>query len=145
MARTTIPKINWGTSFANTLNFGYPLDGAISWPEPRLGSEFRQAPSGIEDAWIVGNDYYLEGAMRWIPTANTTDPLATGWDGATGVSAFLAWARAKNQFRFYPDKDSGSYILSYLVAPMGGKPELGRDGTRTINLQIRSLTEYTGY
>lgn len=138
------PKITWGTSFANTLNIGYPLDNWVASSRAFSESTFIQIESGEEDAWIVNTEYYLEGDMRFIPTSNTG--TQTGWDGTIGVNAFLIWARDKNQFRFYPDKDSATYILSYLVEPMEITPTLEPDGTRTVRLYIRNAsTSYDGY
>lgn len=103
------PRIRWGASFGNDLVLGYPLDDAIAYSLPREGSDWAIAPSGAEDAWIVGTDYFLEGDVRWIPGEPRTDRPATGWDyhaaagDARGVEAFLAWARQKNTLRYYPD------------------------------------------
>jgi hypothetical protein len=140
------PKITWGTSFANTLDIAYPLDNFKAYSTYREGSQFAQTMAGVEDAWIIGTDYTLEGDVRWIRTTNTTTPLATGWDGSTGVRAFLEWAREKNQFRFYPDTTVNTYILSYLVEPLDGSHSLESDGTRTIRLVMRNAsTAYEGY
>src|SRR5581483_7393698 len=122
--RITYPMIKWGAAFANTLHVGYWLDNVNAWDEPRAGSETVQSPSGAEDAWDVGTDYYLAGDITFIPTTDTADPLATGWDGTTGVRAFLAWARDKNLLRFYPDAtDATTHIDCYLVEPMQGPPQ----------------------
>jgi hypothetical protein len=144
--RSKAPKITWGTSFANTLNIGYPLDNWIVSSRAFQESTFVQIESGEEDAWIINTEYYLEADVRFIPTADTTSPLATGWDGTTGFNAFLMWARSKNEFRFYPDKDDTSYIESYLVEPTTETPSLNGDGTRTVRLYIRNATtSYDGY
>lgn len=144
--RITLPKITWGASFANTLNVGWLLDNAKAGDEPRAGSAFDQSPSGIEDAWITGFDYTLECELRWIPQTDTASPLATGWDGATGVRAFLQWARQKNQFRFYPDATSGTFVLSYLADPMQSYGDVETNGQRRVALKIRqSTTSWDGY
>ncbi len=140
------PKITWGTSFANTLGFLGPLDNAVAYGEPREGSEFLQATSGAEDAWIVGTDQVLEGDVRWIP--GVTSGSVTGWDGSTGWSAALAWLRAKNAARFYPDATSGTYQTVYLVEPARGAPTIEEtDGTRRLRLKLRDTTQtaFTGY
>jgi hypothetical protein len=140
------PKITWGTSFANTLQFGWYGDSAVAYRKPRDGSIQVQAPSGTEDAWTVGVDYYLELDLRWIPTADGTNPTRTGWDGSTGVDAFLSWAADKNQFRFFPDGSSGTFITSYLVSPMGEAPQMEEDATKKVRLVMRnSGSAYTGY
>lgn len=145
--RLKCPKITWGTSFANTLSIGYPLDNYKSGSTPRDGSAWAQSPGGAEDAWIVGTDYTLEGDIRWIPQTNVATPAATGWDTAsTGFRLFLEWARAKNAFRWFPDKDAVGYIESYLVEPLTGTPEPETDGTRSLHIVMRnSSSAYDGY
>ncbi len=151
MARGDIPRIMWGTSFANQLDVGYPLDESNAWSETQVGSEYVQAPSGETDAWITGTVYFLAGAARWIPTVDGTTPAGdaiTGWDGATGWRAFLEWARDANEFQFIPDKGvPGTFILSRLVEPIGGVPGLERtDFTRRVEIVIRNNTSaYDGY
>jgi hypothetical protein len=144
--RLSLPKILWGAAFANTLNIGYPLDNVRAGSTPRDGSEFDQAVSGVEDAWIVGTDYVLMGDVRWIPQSNVASPLATGWDGATGFRAFLEFARQKNLIRFYPDATLGTFIDSYLVDPLRDPADSESDGSRRLTLKIRqSSTAYDGY
>lgn len=139
-------RITWGASFVNTLNVGYPLDDWRSYSTYREGSEFVQSYSGVEDAWITGTDYVLEGTVRWIPANNTTTPLATGWNGVTGFQAFLEWARQKNEFRFYPDTNAGTFYTSYLVEPLDGQHSLEPDGTRSVRIKIRNASgSYAGY
>jgi hypothetical protein len=105
-----------------------------------------QAQSGIEDSWRIGTDYYLSVTLRWMPNTDTATPLATGWDGATGVRAFIESAQDKNVFRWYPDKNTGTYIHSYLVEPMTGGPTTEIDGTKTITILMRnSGSAYDGY
>lgn len=146
MNRFKLPKILWGAGFANTLWLGYPLDNISAGDEPRAGSSFDQAPSGVEDAWIVGTDYVLSADVRYIPQADTAVPVATGWDGVTGFREFLRWARDKNQFRFYPDAAGGTFFLSYLVEPMSGQGDSEDDGTRRVRLKIRNASApYDGY
>lgn len=147
MSQNAVPRILWGASFANVLSFGYPLDGPISYPLPREGSEWVQASSGVRDAWLVGTDQRLRGSVRHIPIADTVSPVASGWDGATGWRAFLEWARAMNVFRFYPDKDLAGYLECYLVAPLLEPPALEDDGTRTLELEVESSagTAFSGY
>ena len=147
MSLEKTPKITWGASFANTLNIGYPLDNPVAFNDPRDGTEILVMESGVRDAWETGDDEYLAGDIRWIPGADTIDPVATGWDGATGFKAFLKWARQMNQFRFYPDKDVGTYHTCYLVSPLRGEPPAEEDGTRRIRLIMVDVngTEFTGY
>lgn len=139
-------KILWGAAFANTLYLGYALDNVVRGPEPRAGSSYDQAPSGVEDAWTVGTDHVLAFDVRYIPHEDTVDPVATGWDGATGFDEFLTYARDKNVIRFYPDKDGAGYFDSYLVEPMTGQGTPEDDGTTRISMKIRNpTTRYDGY
>lgn len=145
--RITYPKILWGAALANTLNVGYWLDNVSAGPEPRAGSEQVQTPSGIEEAWTVGTDYVLQADIAWIPQTNVASPLATGWDGATGVGAFLSWAQDKNVFRFFPDAtDAATHFDCYLVAPMSGQPTPEADGSRRLTIKIRNAAAaFDGY
>lgn len=146
--RIKYPKILWGAAFANTLSVGYWLDNVSAWSEPRAGSDSVQAPSGVEDAWTVATDFYLAGEITFIPPTDTVSPVATGWDGLTGVRAFLEWVRDKNVFKFYPDaSDPTTHIDGcYLVDPMNGEPTPEADGTRRIRLKIRNATSsFDGY
>jgi hypothetical protein len=140
-------KFTWGAAFANTLNIGYPLDNVSAGDEPRAGSMFEQAPSGVEDSWITGRDYKLTFDVRWIPQVDVASPVATGWDtGTVGFAEFLYWVRQKNQCRFFPDAASGTYILSYLSDPMQGTPPPETDGSRKMTMTLRnSTTPYNGY
>ncbi len=145
MARGETPKITWGAGFVNTLTLGYPLQNAVAYSEPREGSEFTMGPSGEEDSWITGTNQYLEGGAAWIPAADGGG--VTGWDGATGFRAFLESARAKNDFKFFPDKDGGGNVTCRLAEPMAGAPALEQDLTRRVLLKIRSTDDsaFTGY
>lgn len=150
MAAGDIPKITWGTSWANTWELGYPLDMVLAYPQPREGSEFVMAPSGEEDSWIAATDYFLAGLARWIPIANGTTPdgtTITGWDGAAGVAAALSWLRAKNVGKFYPARGSGTNKTIILQSPMGGKPPQEADGKRQLSLILRATdaAPFTGY
>jgi len=143
------PKIEWSLtgSFDQTLNFGYPLDFAVADSVDRAGSEDIQLISGEEVAWIVGTDYRLRFRVRWVETTDfsTQYGSATGWDGNAGWRKFLEFARQKNQFRFYPDDESASFILSYL-ADFGDVTLATEDGTRDFNITIRNPNEeYAGY
>lgn len=143
--RAKAARIAWGPGLANDLRLGYPFDGFATGPQPREGSETSKAPSGVEDAWTVGTEHFLEVVARWIPQYQTASPLATGWYGATGFAAFLTWARDKNVFRFFPDAAAGAYNDCTLDEPMRGLPEPEIDGTRTMKLRFCSSTEFAGY
>lgn len=136
-------KITWGASFANTLLLQFQGDGIISYSEPSEGSQWVVAESGVRDAWIVSTTYVLEFDWRWIYTTTGT---YTGWDGATGVRAWLENARAMNVFRWYPDASSGTYIESYLREPMNGAPTVEPDGSRSLHcVFVNTSNSYDSY
>lgn len=147
MSISTIPSIAWESSFANTLNIGYLPDNPVSYSKPLEGSVQIRYNDGAADAWTVGTRYFLEFDLRWIPTLDTTNPVATGWDEADGVRLFLEWAKDMNEFRFIPDKDTpGTFILSRLISPINDAPSLEADGTRRLRLVIENTSSpYTGY
>jgi len=145
-----IPRIDWGSGFTGSIEFGYPLDFAVAYSKPRDGSERIQAISGEEDSWIVGTDYTLTGQVRWIPTNDGSSSLnvpQSGWDGTVGWQAFLEWGKRAFQFRFFPDRDAPDYVLSTLVDPIDNAPTLEpADGTRNITLTLRNGSgSYNGY
>ncbi len=140
MSRGKLWQITWGASFANTINATYPLDSAVAMSRPREGSEYLQTPSGVEDAWIVAHDQILSGQWRWITAAQ--------WDGSTGVRAFLEWARAKNVFRFYPDRvGAPTFFYTVYLANPDAEPEPESDFTRRIALVMRERdgAAFTGF
>lgn len=149
MAVGEIPRILWFTAFARQLDLGYPLDNVIAHSNPKPGSEFADAPSGEADSYIIGFDQILEADIRWIPTADTTNPVATGWDTATlGFRLFLEYAREKQDIRFIPDKDTpATFIDCILVGPMERGIRKEKDGIRRIRMVLRSKdgTAFTGY
>lgn len=146
MPNSTIPKIVWTSGSTYTLNFGAFPDSPIAYSRPRDGSTFVQFTSGIEDSWILGTDFYLECDLRWIPTSNTTNPIATGWDGVSGVRAFLEFARQKNTFDWYPNASGSTKITSYLVDDGTTPPTLEENGFRKVHLVLRNTsTDYAGY
>ena len=131
-------------AFFNTVSFGYPLDNVTAGDEPRAGSVFDRSTSGVEDAWITGTDYLLTADFRWIP--QVYNGAATGWDDAAGVRAWLASARQKLPYRFYPDATSGTFILCTLAEPMQGIPTSESDGTRKLTATHRNITTaWDGY
>lgn len=137
----TIPKITYGPSYTGSITFGFPLDNLVTFAQPRQGSAFALAPSGVEDAWITGTDHLLQGDWRWIPTSTTSNPPATGWTNAGGVRDFLNYARNKNTFRYYPDVSGSTFYDAYLQDPMSGPPALEKNGNRRFTLVIRSASD----
>ena len=123
-----VSAIYWGTRFQNTLNLGYPLGDVITDREPRQGSDWTQATTGPEDAWMNGFDYTLECNARFLPALPNFDggqapnPLQSAVSSPAGVQAFLDWARGKNAFRFVPDITQPKFWMDgcYLAEPMSG-------------------------
>lgn len=99
----TIPRITWGTNYDKAIDFGYPLDELVVGDQSMDGSEFVKYQSGLEDAWITGDDNWLNAMWRWVPQASQLSPRQSGFDGDDGVRAFLRHARNKNVLRFFPD------------------------------------------
>lgn len=136
--RGTPLMITWGPGYANKAYLGYPLDNALSYSEPRAGSEFAMTAAGVEDAWVWGTDYYVSGDVRYVPRVDTLSPRATGWDGPTGVRAMLEWGRAKNPLKLHRGHDvSAGAWECYLTEPATGGGELEQDGTRKLSLKLR--------
>lgn len=145
MSSYRIPQIKFGSAYTGTLTIGYPLDNAVAYSKNRDGSEYVQSPSGVEDAWIVGTDFTLSGDIRWIPTTASTNPSQSGWDDTIGWQSFLESARAKNAFRWYPDKTLGAYHTVYLVNT-DVMPSLEPDGTRRVLIEMRQASSsFLGY
>lgn len=145
MSTYRIPKITFGSSYTGTLTIGYPLDNAIAYSKNREGTEYVQSPSGVEDAWVVGTDFMLTGDIRWIPTSASISPSQSGWDDVQGWRAFLEDARAKNEFRWYPDRSLAPYHTCYLVNT-DTTPTLEPDGTRALHIEMRqSSSSFVGY
>lgn len=130
------------------------VDGATTWPEPREGSQWAVAPSGTEDAWIVGTDWHLAGDVRHIPDTPTDWPeTVSGWYGGNeatgvncGVAAMLSAGRDKQALLWAKDRsDASSYVSGYLVEPMRGRPELEGNWRRRFPIELRSASTFTGY
>lgn len=149
--RTIVPAITWGDAFANTLEFGYPLQDIRAYSASRDGLERQDMRDGSQDGWSNGERFLLEGTID-VPSVDwvTNYGPGTGWAGETGWRAFLEWARATNPFRFHPNAASlGVYMLCYLVEPWAGAPEPGWDFTRRIRLVLTPVETaalpFTGY
>lgn len=142
---------------SNCLVPGLHLDQAKAMGMPSDGSRWIHGTTGVEEAWITGTDQYLKGVIRWIPAELTQLPhVATGWNGDnefTGVDVgwddFLnTWARDKQTFAWVPKRSAASSnVVSYLVEPMEGEPELEDDFSYRLAIELRSSTgaKYKGY
>ena len=138
-----IPRILWGPTFENVLDFGYPLFDVITDREPRQQfSRWEQGGSGVETAWIGGSDYTLQCNARFIPDGPNAAPLQSALSGPTGWQGFLDWARAKNVIRFVPDILNPLFFLDnvYLVDPLKGFGSLDSAIKRTVPLKFRNAS-----
>lgn len=141
--RGAIPKIEWGSSFANTILFPGPPESAISWPQPREGSTWAEFPSGEADSWITGTREMISFQVVHVPPNDVTKPYpATGWDAADGWRAFFLWAWKGNALRFYPDKGLSTFHDCYLIAPPPDRdwqPQReGNTGLRSFAMKLRT-------
>ena len=152
-----VSAIYWGGNFQNTVFLGYPLKTVITDREPRAGTSFAQAPSGIEDSWIA-YDYTLECEDQFLPAfpnafgSQAPYALQTALSGPTGIQAFLDFARAKGSFRFVPDVTLPKFWIDgcYLKEPTSGGRSLSpqfdwnqkfvfRNPTMDFGLALRGL------
>lgn len=116
--RGASPRIRWGSGYTNAADIG-AFDNPNAYPEPREGSDFDMSPSGVEDSWIVGDDWFLEGDVRWIPRDDSLSPKrAAGFNGSAGWGVLLPWARQKNILKFHPD--ARNLAVSPTLATDGG-------------------------
>lgn len=137
--RGTIPKIEWGSGFANTITFAVTLDRSITYPLRRAGSVRREFTSGVRDAWSMGTSQILEGTVRRIPIADTGG--ITGWDGATSWRAALEWMQDDNIFKWYPDAGAGTVYTCYLLEPTEVPSQFLETGYQKRGLFIRMRTD----
>jgi hypothetical protein len=114
MASLTVQQIRWGTGLADTIYIAYP-SRAVTYGVPASDFDVLELASGYRTAWGGGasEQQRLREDVRYIPPADTVDPLATGWDGVKGWRAFLAWARRQNTFTHH--RDARNF---YRFAPM---------------------------
>jgi len=133
-----------GTAYGKTLLLGYPLYDIVTDREPRKGSEWVQAPSGLEDAWVTGYDYTLAATVKFIPDTTSASPTRAAVAGSVTAAAewqsFLDYARLKYPFRFCPVATcSGSYVDGcYLVDPMTGFGSNMENLQRQVPIKIRN-------
>lgn len=106
--RALAPRITFGTDYTGSLTLRYPLSEVTSYGQSREDSTLAVAPSGIEDAWVTGDDEFLKGTIHHIP--QTGSDGATGWDDENGYTDFLTVARTKELIRYHPD---GRNVIVY--------------------------------
>lgn len=134
-----VSALSWGSSFQNRVILASSLLDMVTDRPPRDGSEWVQAPSGVEDAWITGTDYTLQCRAAFIPDGGASP---TPVSGTVAWQAFLDWARQKNTFRFLPDVTNPAFYVDgcYLVDPVKGFGVLGPDIKRQLTFTIRNPT-----
>lgn len=112
MAPPKTAKITWGASFANTwLFFGAPDSPT---PLPIARGAVHESDAGNRDFWQQRDDRELVVEAVMIPKTITNS--VTGYsDATTGVQEALLWMQKQNPFRYFPDKDSGSFHTCYLI------------------------------
>lgn len=144
-----IGKILYGVSssgatphYENELLLGYPPYDWVTDRALREGSEFAQAPSGAEDAWITGRDYTFEGEFRFIPDKPSTSPERSVVAGPQSWQAFLDYCRDKNDFRFAPFSTIPDFYVEkcYLVEPIRGFGANLADLSRGVRLVMRTTS-----
>lgn len=144
-----ISSILWGVSssgstphYENELLIGYPAYDWVTDRVPREGSEFAQAPSGVEDAWITGRDYVFDAEIRFIPDKPSTSPDRGVVAGPNSWQAFLDYCRDKNDFRFVPNVNTPDFYVDkcYLVEPLRGFGGNLADLTRGVRLVMRTTS-----
>lgn len=64
-----------GINFSQWMFFEYPLGNWRTYSSPRAGTRYRTMPSGVEDGWYAGTDYFLEGDLQWIPPFTVVDAI----------------------------------------------------------------------
>ena len=145
-----IGTIRWGAAssgrhYENELLLGYAPFAPVDDRPPRAGSEWVQAPSGVEDAWITGRDYELSCEVRFIPddpAGSTTVPgtVRSPVAGPNSWMQFLDYARDKNTFRLCPYSSLPDFFIDgvYLVEPTSGFGSNNDLLQRTLPLKLRN-------
>lgn len=142
--RGKTPRITWGLSYANTLNFSQPLDEATSYSAPRTDIETSDAMSGAGDGWSYGFVGLLTGVVRRIPRLDIGS--VTGWEGATGWDAFLRAADDFGLLRFIPDVTvPGTYWTCYAQSWELVGEEINRMRMVRLTLRRQDLGLFLGY
>ncbi|HKV74588.1 MAG TPA: hypothetical protein VJN95_08715 [Gemmatimonadales bacterium] len=141
--------------FRSAVIFDQQFDDALADELPRAGADWGQAPSGVEDAWLYGQDQVLSGTLRHIPPADSAGPHCSGWYGSgddtminVGVQAMLRAGRDKQSLRWVPDRTvCTTYQDSYLVEPMTQRIGLEGNGSpnRRIPITLRGSAVFAGY
>lgn len=98
-----------GTPASGLLLFARPLDEALAWSAPRLGSRRVDVDGGGSgrSIWHEGDDHFLSGVARRIPRLTSIQPNgleATGWESALGWQDFLVAARDGRPLTFHPNR-----------------------------------------
>lgn len=125
------------------------LDLAVSWRELRQGSERRRAPSGLEDARIVGWDDRFEAQLRYVPRLPRADDGVSGWvgvngPGVAGIRAMFEAGAEGTTLRFVPDRSKSKEYSDCQLDGPPPEPELERNGDRRCRLSLRSTLPIRG-
>ena len=134
-----VSQIKWGAALANTLTFEYGLYETVTDREPREGSEWAEAPSGVRDALIVGKDYTMTCEVRFIPDTSGSYSVVSG---AASWQDFLDWCRGANSFRLIPNTGAPSIFIDpcYLAEPMSGFGREDEMRRRSVRLKFINPT-----
>lgn len=120
----TVPQIVWGPALEHTIEVGFPVRRAVTYPELQPGGyavELRYAQN--RDFVTLGVEYRMElelGPVTGIAIA--TGPFGapmTGFDDAGGWDDFLRWAADPGQvFNWVPDRSTpGEFRAARLLQP----------------------------
>jgi hypothetical protein len=135
------PKITWSSAFAKTLTFPGPAD----FPEPDtepIGKAAESRSGAERDFWETRTDYPLSVVVRFIPTIADVGSV-NAFSTTDGWQDFIAWALKGNQFRYYPDKDTGTYYTCFLLTREKKREDGG--SKYQVKLNMRSTTKVTSY
>ena len=118
------PKITWSGD-NHTITFGTPLDNPHAFPH--LEQERSRVPeTGEQDSWTHGIFQRLRFDARWVPASGSATD--TGWNHPSpGWRAFKEHAlQNKDDFTFYPDKDSAGTHTCRMIEVRERKEDSGQ-------------------
>ena len=123
------PKVTWSGD-NHTLNFGTPIDmaeGTVYVEKVEV-----RTPGGQQDSWVHGEFQRLKMKARWVPASGTAANAGWHFPGP----GFRAWmqhvAHNKDNFTYYPDKDSAGAHTCRMIA----EPRWGRESASPVQYWI---------